>query len=119
MALRYDTRNLHGLGGRSEELQTVMDLIESDIANKASSTDLGTAAAEDVGYFATAAQGTLADNAQPKTGNTFTVATLPAAASNVGRVVYCSDGSAGSPCAVISDGTDWKVVAIGLTAAAE
>lgn len=31
MALRYDTRNLHGLGGRSEELQIVMDKIEADV----------------------------------------------------------------------------------------
>lgn len=60
-----------------------------------------------------------ADAAQPKTGNTFTVATLPAAADNVGRVVYCSDGAAGSPTAVISDGTNWKVAGtLGATAAA-
>jgi len=115
MANRYDVRNLHG----TEEDQIVMNLIESDIAAKAATSALGTAAAEDIGYFATAAQGALADNAQPKTGNTFTVAELPAAASNVGRVVYCSNGSAGSPCAVISDGTNWKVVAIGATAASE
>lgn len=55
---------------------------------------------------------------QPLTGNTFTVATLPAAASNVGRVVYCSNGAAGNPSAVISDGTNWKVAGtLGLTAA--
>jgi hypothetical protein len=47
----------------------------------------------------------------------YTVATLPAAADNVGRTVYVSNGSAGSPCAAISDGTNWKVIAIGLTAA--
>jgi hypothetical protein len=40
MASRYDTRNLHGLGGRSEELQVVMDLVESDIAAKAASTQV-------------------------------------------------------------------------------
>lgn len=39
MANRYDTRNLHGLGGRSEELQTVMDLVESDMATKLSATE--------------------------------------------------------------------------------
>lgn len=55
---------------------------------------------------------------QDKTGNTFTVATLPAASANVGRVVYVSNGSAGSPSAAISDGTNWKVVAIGATVAA-
>ena len=100
MALKYDTRNLHGLGGRSEELQAVMDAIETDIDAKL-------------------APATAATTYQPLTGNTFTVATLPDAASNVGRVVYCSDGSAGSACAVISDGTNWKVVAIGATAATE
>lgn len=58
-----------------------------------------------------AAEATLTDNA-------FTVATLPAAASSDGRMVYCSDGSAGSPCAAISDGTNWKVIAIGATVSA-
>lgn len=67
---------------------------------------------------ATATAQATADAAQPKTGNTFAVAGLPAAASNVGRVVYCSNGSAGSPCAAISDGTDWKVVALGATVSA-
>lgn len=43
MALRYDTRNLHGLGGRSEELQTVMDLIETDVAAKVAKTTVPTA----------------------------------------------------------------------------
>jgi len=37
--------------------------ITNSISLKANSADLGTAAAEDVGYFATAAQGTLADTA--------------------------------------------------------
>jgi hypothetical protein len=55
---------------------------------------------------------------QPKTGNTYTVSTLPAAASNVGRVVYVSNGSAGSPCAAISNGTVYKVIALGATVAA-
>jgi len=58
------------------------------------------------------------DTFQPKDDTAYTVATLPAAASNVGRTVYVSDGSAGSPCAAISDGTNWKVVAIGATVAA-
>ena len=55
---------------------------------------------------------------QPLTGNTFTVATLPAAASHVGRVVYVSNGSAGSPSAAISNGTNWKVIALGANAPA-
>jgi subtilisin family serine protease len=55
---------------------------------------------------------------QNLTGNTFAVATLPAAAANVGRVVYVTNGKAGAACAAISDGTNWKVVDIGATAAA-
>jgi subtilisin family serine protease len=55
---------------------------------------------------------------QPLTGNTFAVAGLPAAASNVGRVVYVTNGSAGNPCAAVSDGTNWKVLAIGATVSA-
>jgi hypothetical protein len=54
---------------------------------------------------------------QPLTGNTFNVAGVPAAADNVGRVIYVTDGSAGNPCAAISDGTNWKVLALGATIA--
>lgn len=55
---------------------------------------------------------------QPRTGNTFTVATAPDAAANVGRVIYVSNGSAGAPCAAISDGVNWKVLALGANIAA-
>jgi len=56
---------------------------------------------------------------QPLTGNTFTVATLPAAASHVGRHVYVSDGAAGSPTSAVSDGTNWKRTGtLGITVAA-
>lgn len=50
---------------------------------------------------------------------TYTVATLPAAAAgNTGAVAYCSNGNAGAACVVVSNGTAWKVVALGATAAA-
>lgn len=49
---------------------------------------------------------------------TYTVAQLPAAAANAGNLVRCSNGSAGAACLVFSDGTNWKVVAIGATASA-
>lgn len=55
---------------------------------------------------------------QPVTGNSFTVATAPDAASNAGRVIYLTNGSAGAACAAISDGNNWKVVAIGATISA-
>jgi len=97
-------------------ISTIDDPNDQDAINAAiaqANTDI--AAASAVG----AAAQVTADAAQPKTGNTFTVATLPVAASNVGRVVYVTNGKAGAACAAISDGTNWKVVDIGATAAAE
>jgi hypothetical protein len=66
-----------------------------------------------------AAQTAAAAAKQPLTGNTFTVATVPAAAANVGRVIYVSNGAAGAATAAISDGTNWKRIAIGVNIAAE
>lgn len=43
----------------------------------------------------------------------YTVASLPAAAENRGRIVQVSDGDAGSWCLAVSDGTDWRVVPLG------
>jgi hypothetical protein len=40
----------------------------------------------------------------------FTVATLPPAARREGRVVYVSNGAAGSATLAFSDGTNWKRV---------
>lgn len=40
---------------------------------------------------------------------TYTVDTLPAAADYTGCIAYCSNGAAGNPCVVVSDGTNWKV----------
>jgi hypothetical protein len=53
----------------------------------------------------------------PVTGNSFTLASLPPAAQNVGRVVFSPDGAttSGTACAAISNGTDWKVISIGAT----
>lgn len=50
-----------------------------------------------------------------------TVADLAAdypAASWLGAVVYCSNGNSGSPCLAVSDGTNWKRIALGATVAA-
>ena len=38
-----------------------------------------------------------------------TVATLPAAADYTGCILFCSNGVAGSPGLVVSDGTNWKI----------
>lgn len=51
----------------------------------------------------------------------YTVATLASAIppeDHAGKIVYCSDGNAGAACLVYSNGTDWKVIALGSTAAA-
>lgn len=49
----------------------------------------------------------------------FTVATLPAASGNKGKLVRVTNGDAGTECAALSDGTNWKVVATGATCATE
>lgn len=55
---------------------------------------------------------------QDKSTAALAVSALPSAAANVGRVLFCSNGDAGAACAVISNGTAWKVLALGATAAA-
>lgn len=55
--------------------------------------------------------------AQLHTLPTFTVGTVPAAASFPRRLIHVSDGDAGNPCIAISDGTDWKRIVIGATIA--
>lgn len=47
-----------------------------------------------------------------------TVANAPSAATaGAGAVIYLSNGNAGAKCAAMSDGTNWKVIALGATAA--
>lgn len=47
------------------------------------------------------------------------VAGLPAAAAgNLGCVVYCTNGDAGSPCLAVSNGTNWLRVALGTAVSA-
>ncbi len=48
----------------------------------------------------------------------YTVAGLPSPTSNTRRIYYCSNGDAGSPCLVFSDGSAWKVISLGATASA-
>lgn len=50
---------------------------------------------------------------------THTVASLPSAATaGAGAMLYCSNGDAGAPCLVVSDGATWRRVALGATASA-
>jgi hypothetical protein len=54
--------------------------------------------------------------------HSFTVAELATPdflpAKHPGAIVACSNGNAGNPCLVFSNGTAWKVIALGATAAA-
>jgi len=50
---------------------------------------------------------------------TYDVAGLPSAATEgAGAAVYCSNGNAGAKCLAVSDGSNWKVVALGATVSA-
>lgn len=49
----------------------------------------------------------------------YTVATVPSAsAASAGAVIFVSNGTAGSPCIAVSDGTNWKVCSVGASIAA-
>lgn len=48
----------------------------------------------------------------------YTVATVPAAAGNEGKIIYVSDGNAGDPTVAVSDGTDWLNLVAGTAVAA-
>lgn len=37
----------------------------------------------------------------------YTVATVPPAASHTGCMIYVTNGAAGSPCMAVSNGTNW------------
>jgi uncharacterized membrane protein len=45
----------------------------------------------------------------------YLLADLPSAVTYAYHAVYCLNGNAGQPCVAVSNGTDWKVVALGAT----
>jgi hypothetical protein len=47
----------------------------------------------------------------------YTVATLPPAAGNLGRLISVSNGAAGQPCLAFSNGTAWVRVLLGAAVA--
>ena len=59
----------------------------------------------------------LADSVSAINSNTsagpFTVATVPPAALFTGRLIWVTNGNAGSPTPAVSDGTHWNVIAMG------
>lgn len=48
----------------------------------------------------------------------YTVATVPAAASHTGKLIYVSNGAAGSPCLAYSNGSAWLRITLGAAVAA-
>lgn len=44
---------------------------------------------------------------------TYSVATLPAANTNIDALVFCTDGDSGAKCLAVSDGITWKRVVLG------
>ena len=61
-------------------------------------------------------ESTLDDVLEPVKLASYTIAQLPDAATNAYSVVYCLNGNAGAACLAVSNGTAWKVVALGATA---
>jgi uncharacterized membrane protein len=45
----------------------------------------------------------------------YLLADLPSAVTYAYHMVYCLNGNAGQPCVAVSNGTLWKVVALGAT----
>lgn len=48
----------------------------------------------------------------------FTVASVPAASDWKQRMIWVTNGNAGAACVAVSDGANWKVIALGATIAA-
>lgn len=53
-----------------------------------------------------------------KVAGSAAVAGLPAAASASGKIYYCSNGAAGSPCLAYSNGTNWLRITLGAAVSA-
>lgn len=51
----------------------------------------------------------------PVSLKSYLITELPAAASYPYAAVYCLNGNVGQPCVAVSNGTAWKVVALGAT----
>lgn len=52
---------------------------------------------------------------EPVPLKSYLLADLPSAVANPYAVVYCLNGNAGAACVAVSNGTAWKVVALGAT----
>lgn len=82
------------------------------------------AGADDVGIAAGGSSclrvtGVAVEGLVPLKVPSYTVAGAPSAATaGAGAAIYVTDGDAGSACLAVSDGSDWKVVALGVTISA-
>lgn len=65
--------------------------------------------------FLTYIEDGLDDTLEPIPLKSYLLADLPSAVANPYAMVYCLNGDAGSACVAVSDGTNWKVVALGAT----
>ncbi len=57
----------------------------------------------------------LDDELEPVSLKSYLLADLPSAVEYPYAVVYCLNGNAGAACVAVSNGTNWKVVALGAT----
>lgn len=48
---------------------------------------------------------------------TYAVASVPGVAANSGKLIYVSNGAAGSPCLAYSNGTSWLRITLGAAVA--
>jgi len=60
-------------------------------------------------------EGNINTNLEPVPLKSYLLADLPSAVANPYSVVYCLNGNAGAACVAVSNGTAWKVVALGAT----
>jgi hypothetical protein len=60
-------------------------------------------------------EGALDDTLEPVALKSYLLADLPSAVTYAYSAVYCLNGNAGAACVAVSDGTNWKVVALGAT----
>ena len=60
-------------------------------------------------------EGNINTDLEPVPLASYLLAALPSAVANPYAMVYCLNGNAGAACVAVSNGTVWKVVALGAT----
>ena len=103
------------LAGSTTAYNSAVAIGPSVPSSAASQLRVGTSATEYIQYESSKLELT-GSNAQYVLPN-YTVATVPSGAE-AGSMIYVTDGNAGSACAAIYDGTNWKVISLGATISA-